>query len=260
MASQPQRSLKHEYELFVEQEIENYKDSIPRSHILRIGDEAVANLRAADQMAFDEILIWAEVDRIIRQRLRIPSYVTWRRRRIKLIAEYRRPEHWGLSANAPIVREIPADAEAHVLVVGVQQEGTALYLAANGCQVTAVEEDPEIVEKVIAAAGVVGLTSRVNGCGTGLGAWYPDAPLHAVVCSPAAFDRLSPTERERAIELLKSATLDGGVHLLQTLVAGQHAANADALDELRRRYRGWEVSIVRDDSAARTFLARKNVA
>lgn len=260
MASQPQRSLKHEYELYVEQEIENYKDSIPRSHILRIGDEAVANLRAADQMAFDEILIWAEVDRIIRLRLGIPSYATWRRRRLKLIAAYRRPEHWGLSANAPLVREIPSDKEAHVLVAGAQQEGTALYLAANGCQVTAVEEDPEVVEKVIAAAGVVGLTSRVNGCASGLGAWYPEAPLHAVVCAPAAFERLTPGERERAIELLKSATLDGGVHLVQTLVAGQHAANADALDELRSRYRGWDVSIVRDGDASPTLLARKNVA
>lgn len=257
MASLPQRSLKHEYEIFVEQEIEIYKDSIPRSAILRIGDEAVANLRAAEQFAFDELLIWDEVDRIIRLRLRIPSYATWRRRRLKLLAEYRRPERWGLSADAPIVREIPSDAEAHVLVVGAQQEGTAMYLVANGCQVTAVEEDPEIVEKVIAAAGVVGLTSRVNGCVSGLGQWYPESPLHAVVCSPTAFERLTVGERERVIEILKSATLDGGVHLVQTLVAG-HAAIE--LEELRARYRGWDISIVRDERAERTFMARKNVA
>jgi hypothetical protein len=257
MTFQPQRSLKHEYECYVEQEIENYKDSIPRSAILRIGDEAVSNLRAAEQFAFDELLIWDEVDRIIRSRLGIPSYATWRRRRLKLIAEYRRPERWGMSADTPIVREIPSDAEAHVLVAGAQQEGTALYLAANGCQVTAIEEDPELLEKVIAAAGVVGLTSRLNGCATGLDQWYPDSPLHAVVCSPSAFDRLTVDERERVIEILKSATLDGGVHLVQTLVAGQAAVE---LDELRARYRGWEVSIVRDENASRTFLARKNVA
>lgn len=257
MVSQPQRSLKHEYEIFVEQEIENYKDSIPRAAILRIGDEAVANLRDAEQFAFDEILIWDEVDRIIRRRLRIPSYATWRRRRLKLLVEYRRPERWGLSADAPIVREIPSDAEAHVLVVGAREEGTAMYLVANGCQVTAVEEDPELVEKVITAAGVVGLTSRVNGCVSGLDQWYPESPLHAVVCSPAAFERLTTDQRERVIEILKSATLDGGVHLMQTLVAG-HAASE--LEELRARYRGWDVSIVRDESTARTFMARKNVA
>ena len=40
----PTRSLKHEYELFVEQEIENYKESVPRSVLLGIGDEAVSSL------------------------------------------------------------------------------------------------------------------------------------------------------------------------------------------------------------------------
>ncbi len=250
-----QRSLKHEYELYVEQEIENYKDSIPRSAILRIGDEAVANLREAEQTAFDELLIWAEVDRIIAGRLRIPTYATWRRRRLKKIAEYRRPERWGISADAPLVREIPADA--HVLVAGAQREGTVLYLAANGCQVTAVEEDPDAVEKVIAAAGEVGLTSRVNGCVSALDAWYPETPLHAVVCSPAAFERLSAIERDRVIEILKSATLDGGVHLVQTLAAGHAAVE---VEELRARYSGWDISIVRDEGSSRTFLARKNVA
>ncbi len=256
MASLPQRSLKHEYELFVEQEIENYKDSIPRSSILRIGDEAVAFLRAAEQTGFDEMLLWAEVDRIIRKRLRIPTYATWRRRRLKLIESYRRPEHWGISHDAPIVREIPSDTEANVLVVGVQREGTALFLAAKGCQVTAIEQDPDVVEKVISAAGHVGLMSRVSGCASSLEQWYPDSPLHAVICSPAAFDRLAAPERERVIEILKSATLDGGVHLLQTLAE----RSADRFDELRERYHGWDVSIVRDDSASRTFMARKNVA
>ena len=41
MPHQQYRSLKHEYELYVEREIEDYKDSIPRSAILSIGDEAV---------------------------------------------------------------------------------------------------------------------------------------------------------------------------------------------------------------------------
>ena len=255
MAFQPPRSLKHEYEVHVEQEIERYKDSVHRDVILRIGDEAVANLRDAEQFAFDELLVWAEVDRIIRLRLGIPTYAAWRRRRLKLLAEYRRPEHWGLSPDAPIVREIPSDAEAHVLVAGALAEGPALFLAANGCQVTAVDEDPALVERVMSAAGVVGLTSRVNGCATGLDQWYPEAPLHAVVCSPAAFERLTDAERDRVIEILKSATLDGGVHLVQTLAA---APSAPDLEALRERYRGWDVTMVRDGLATPTFLARKH--
>jgi hypothetical protein len=249
MAS-PQRSLRYEYELYVEQEIENYKDSIPRSAILRIGDEAVQALQRAEQPGFDELLLCTEVDKIIRKRLRVPSYATWRRRRLKLIEEYRRPERWGMTADAPLVREIPADSQAHVLVVGTHETGTALYLAANGCQVTTVEDDPDWVEKVMVAAGEVGLTSRVNGLVAPLGTWYPDAPLYAVVSTPAAFEHLTSTERERVIEILKSATLDGGVHLVRTIVAGHQALS---LDELRASYRGWDVSVVEHD----TFLARK---
>ena len=74
---QQHRSLKYEYELYVEREIEDYKDSIPRSAILSIGDEAVSRLRAQEQVAFDELVLWDEVDRIITSRLRIPAYSTW---------------------------------------------------------------------------------------------------------------------------------------------------------------------------------------
>src|SRR5215207_5196090 len=144
MSHQQHRSLKYEYELYVEREIEDYKDSIPRSAILSIGDEAVARLRAQEQVAFDELVLWDEVDRIITSRLRIPSYATWKRRRLKLLAEYRRPEHWGLPADALLVRAIPPGAESHVLVTGDRVTESALFLAANGCTVTAVEEESDI--------------------------------------------------------------------------------------------------------------------
>ena len=81
----PTRSLKHEYELFVEQEIENYKESVPRSVLLCIGDDAVASLSSAPQFALTELLLCDEVDRIIFKRLRLPAYDKWRRRRLKLI-------------------------------------------------------------------------------------------------------------------------------------------------------------------------------
>jgi hypothetical protein len=84
------KSLRYEYDLYVEQEIEYYKDSIPRGALLRIGDEAVSTLRQQEQTSFDEILVWAEVDRIIRNRLRVPSFATWKRRRLRRLEEYRR--------------------------------------------------------------------------------------------------------------------------------------------------------------------------
>src|ERR1051326_5554651 len=118
MANRPARSLRHEYELFVEEEIENYKESIPRSALLSIGDEAVASLTEQAQFALTELLLAQEVDRIIFRRLRLPTYQTGRRRGLKLIREMRRPEHWGLQADDVLVRAVRATGEARVFVAG----------------------------------------------------------------------------------------------------------------------------------------------
>jgi hypothetical protein len=257
MTQQLHTSLKHEYELYVEREIEDYKDSIPRSAILSIGDEAVAVMRAQEQFVFDELLLWAEVDRIIRKRLRIPTYQTWRRRRLKRLAEYRRPEHWGLNANAPLVRAIAPGTEANVLVAGTKAAGSAIFLAANGCTVTAVEQERDVVDRVMSAAEEIGLTARVSGCVSGLDGWLPGSPLTAVVCTPAAFGGLCAADRARVIGVLQGATKDGGVHLVETIVAGK---NALTVEELRSSYDGWSISIERGNGASKTFLARKGAS
>jgi hypothetical protein len=255
MGDRRPRSLKHEYEMYVEREIENYKDSLPRPVLLGIGDEAVRSLSRQPQFALTELVLWEEVDRIIMRRLRLPTYQTWRRRRLKILERYRSPEHWGLNAESPLVRAVGPGEAANVLVAGPRVEGATLYLAANGCDVITVEEAPEIVARVLNAAEEAGLTARVRGCVTDIGHWTPDVPLNAVVCTPAAFAGLSVAERRRVIELLKTATADGGVHLVETILAGQEA-------ELRDRYVGWEISVERDPSAAtaRAFVARKGAA
>lgn len=255
------RSLKYEYELFVESEIEHYKDSISRSALLKIGDEAVAALRAADQIGLTELLVCDEVDRLIARRLRLPSFATWKRRRLKALEEYRKPEHWGLDPNAAFVKAL-ADSEGHVLVAGAEQEGPALYLAARGAAVTALEPAEDAVERVVRAAHAAGLTERVRGYCSDLGAWSPDVALQAVVCTPAAFAGLDAHDRARVIAVLQSATVDGGVHLVETIVAGtEPRADAPAMmEELRTRYRGWTISIDRSSPFRETFLARKEAA
>lgn len=256
---QPQRSLKHEYELYVEHEIEEYKDSIPRSALLAIGDEAVTRLRTSTQTALTELLLCEEVDRIIAARLGLPTYRTWRRRHMKQLAELRRPEHWGFTPHCALARELAASGEGeHVLVAGVDDEGAAVFSAASGLSVTALGPEPDAVERVLAAAEAVGLATRVRACVADLGAWAPDIPLRMVVCAPAAFAGLTPAERDEAIATLQSATLDGGVHLVKTIVAG---SAGPSLDELRSRYVGWAVSVEPDPKdASPTFLARKHVA
>src|SRR6476661_8557339 len=128
MASRPSRSLKHEYELYLEREIENYKESVPRSVLLSIGDDAVRALADQQQFALTELLLVDEVDKIIFKRLRLPAYATWRKRRIKLIEELRRPEHWGLSRDDMVVRAVLPAADSRVLLAGSEVQTPALYL------------------------------------------------------------------------------------------------------------------------------------
>src|SRR5258705_12772971 len=115
MAQHTPRSLKHEYELYVENEIENYKESVSRSAILKIGDEAGASLRSGEQFGMDELLLWAEVDRIIRKRLRIPANDTWRKKSVKLLPEERRPDHLGIQTAGVQEPGLHPSAEPKVL-------------------------------------------------------------------------------------------------------------------------------------------------
>jgi hypothetical protein len=254
MTQQNPRSLRHEYELYVENELENYKESVSRSAILKIGDEAAAALRASDQFAMDELLLWAEVDRIIRKRLRIPAYSTWRRRRLKMLEEYRRPEHWGIRPDGALAREVHPPAESKVLVAGGDIDRTALYLAAHGCDVTAVDREVQPLERVMTAAHEAGLADRIQGYVAGITDWSPDVQLGAVVCTPEAFKGLNADERVRAFELLQTATRDGGVHLVGTIMRGQRGLS---VSELRKQYKGWSISIESDSASSKSFLARK---
>ena len=257
MSARGPKSLRHEYSVYVEREIEAYKDSVSREHLCGIADFAQDTLEGELQLGMRDVLLAAEVDRIIARRLKIPSFETWRRRRVKNSSEPKRPEFWGLRSDTPLVQAInSASLHSRVVVSGARVQGSALYLAANGCQVTAIEPEHDVVERVLSAAEDAGLESRVRGLATELREWRPDGPLAAVICTPAAFAGLSAFERERVIAVLQTATADGGVHLVETIVAGQEAISEE---ELRARYSGWEVSFVPEPGAARTFVARKAI-
>ncbi|HJU89129.1 MAG TPA: hypothetical protein VJ672_07055 [Gemmatimonadaceae bacterium] len=256
MAHRP-RSLKHEYELYVEREIEDYKESVPRHVLLSIGDEAVASITNQTQLSLTELLLCDEVDRIIRARLRLPSYTTWRRRRLKALKELSRPERWGLLPDGMLAKTVESAKEGHVLVAGAVEEGPALYLAANGCEVTALDSTEDMLERVIHAATAVGLTGLVHGKIADLGSYAPEVPLKAVVCTTGALASLSRPERERAISLLQEATTDGGVHMLETSADDEGLVTRE---ELEASYQGWQIFVEPGFNCAETFLARKSVA
>ncbi len=255
--SKSPKSLRHEYALYIEREIEAYKESVSRHHLLGIAEFATNSLEGELQLGMREVMLAEEVDRVIAKRLKIPTFDTWRRRRMKNASEPKRPEYWGLRADTPLAQAInPASIHSRVVVSGARVQGSALYLAANGCQVTAIEPEQDVVERVLNAAEEAGLESRVRGLATELREWRPDGPLAAVICTPAAFAGLSVIERAKVIAVLQTATADGGVHLVETIVAGQEAISED---ELRARYSGWEVSFLQEPGASKTFVAKKGV-
>lgn len=252
------RSLRHEYDTYLEREVEAYKESVSRMHLMGIADLATATLEGELQLGMRDVLLAAEVDRIIARRLKIPTFTAWRRRRMKNASEPTRPEYWGLRPDTPLAHAINSvSLTAPIIVTGARVQGSALYLAANGCDVTAIEPEADVIERVLIAATEAGLGARITGLTTDLSHWLPDGPVAAVICTPAAFSDLSPLEREKVIAVLQTATADGGVHLVETIVAGQVALTEE---ELRNHYRGWEISFVAEPGTARTFVARKCVA
>lgn len=257
MAPRPQRSLRHEYELFVEQEIEGYKDSVPRNALLSIGDEAVSNLRAREQLALDELLLCDEVDRIIAKRLRIPSYDTWRKRRLKDLEAMRRPERWGLSADDPVVRATTPNEPGRVLVAGAPGSAAPLYLAANGHRVTTLAREASVVARVLSDAEAAGVAERIDGQVIDLRKWIPKATYGLVVLSPQAIAGLSRIECDKVINALQDATAAGGLHVVDFLGTTRTPV-AEA--ELRERYAGWEISTAGAPAGPGSFIAKKGAA
>ena len=81
-----------------------------------------------------------------------------------------------------------------------------------------------------------------------------------MIVNPAALHGLTANERARVIDALQQATMDGGVHLVQAIIGAGRVNGAVSLEELRSRYRGWEVSVERGNDQTKTFLARKGAA
>ncbi len=75
----PPQSLRRAYLEWVEEQIEDFKDGVPRSQLLQLADEVVAELRVNNkgQYQLTEMLLWEAVDRKIFRLLKLPSYRSW---------------------------------------------------------------------------------------------------------------------------------------------------------------------------------------
>jgi hypothetical protein len=79
MPHQSAPTLRQVYQEWVEDQIENYKDSVSRADLLRLAEEAVDDLRVnrRGQYQLTELLLCTAVDRKIFNLLKLPAYRTW---------------------------------------------------------------------------------------------------------------------------------------------------------------------------------------
>jgi hypothetical protein len=79
MNPQSPRSLRRAYLEWVEEQVEEFKDAIPRSRLLNIADEVVGDLRLSrgGQYQLTEVLLCDAMNRHLFKLLKLPGYRAW---------------------------------------------------------------------------------------------------------------------------------------------------------------------------------------
>ena len=240
----PPRSLKQEYQEFILQRLEEYKNTVPRAELLKIGDEAVRELQASaqDQYLLTEVLLLEHVDRIIARRLRLPSFPRWRQKHRALREAQREPTHWGFDRGHPIVpwadRVEPGDV---IVVLGAAALGEALFFAAHDAEVFLLDQDLGAVEAAEGRAVTEQLAGAFQALVINFGSWFPDLAPSLVAIAPACLAQLRAKQRASLIADLQIRTPTGGVHVVLPPATEHREVIPLAPEALQSLYRGWQV-------------------
>ena len=255
----PPRSLKQEYQEFLLQRIEEYKNTLGREQLLEIGDEAVRELEAsaAGQYLLTEVLLLEHVDRIIARRLRLPSFPRWRQKHRALRAAQRAPTHWGLEADGALVSGVrrlePGDL---AVVMGAAALPAALFIAAHEAEVFFLDHDLAAVEGAESRAVTEQLAGRFQALVVTFGGWFPDVAPSVVVIDPGALAAARPRDRHSLLDELKARTRPGGMHVVLPSPSASEVIPL-APEALQEYYEGWEITRRRRSKASAGFTATK---
>jgi hypothetical protein len=236
-------SPRQEYEEFVLQRIEDYKNQLSRADLLGLADEAVHELEADPdgQLVLTEVLVLEHVDRLIKKRLRLPGFRRWTTMHQRMRAAQREPTHWGLPADLPLDRVLDhVDAGDAVVTLGSGTAGAAFLLAAHDLTVTMLAESVEAAEGVESRAVDQALTRNVQVLAVQLG-WIPtDVQPAIVVLDPMVFATQEASVQVRAMGAVREATVPGGLHLVLP-ADPRGAVRSLASEALLNHYTGWQV-------------------
>jgi len=255
----PPRSLKQEYQEFLLQRIEEYKNILTREELLEIGDEAVRELEesAAGQYLLTEVLLLEHVDRIIAQRLRLPSFPRWRQKHRALRAAQRAPTHWGIEPDGALVQGVrrlePGDL---AVVLGAAALPAALFIAAHEAEVFFLDHDLAVVEGAESRAVTEQLAGRFQALVITLGGWFPDVAPAVVVIDPAALAPARTHDRHSLLAELKTRTRPGGVHVVLPSPSASEVIPLGP-EALQAHYDGWDITRRRRAKAGAGFTATK---
>jgi len=254
------QSLRQEYEEYILQRIEDFKDQVSREQLLTLADEAVRELdaEAAEQLVLTEVLVLEHVDRLITRRLRLPAYRRWREDHVKLREAQKEPAHWGLPRDTPLPRLAGRlDRGDQALVVGAGAVSAALYLAAQDVSVLLLGDEIAAVEAAEARAAAEAVASRFQALVVSLGGWFPEVTPALVVIDAGAIATLNPLARTEVVNGLKEQTRPGGVHCILQPDRGQDVIPLSP-DALQAHYADWMVERARRGGArARWILATR---
>ena len=260
IARRPPRSLKQEYQEFLLQRIEEYKNTLSREELLEIGDEAVRELEesSAGQYLLTEVLLLEHVDRIIARRLRLPAFARWRMKHRALRAAQREPTHWGLEPDGQLVscarRLEPGDL---ALVMGAAALPAALFLAAHDAEVFLLDQDLGAIEAAEGRAVSEQLAGRFQALVIHWGSWLPDVAPSLVVLDPTALVPARPRDRNAVIADLQARTRPGGVHVVLPTAPAAREVIPLAPEALQALYGNWHVTRRRRTKAGAGFTATK---
>ncbi len=219
---QPRRalpSLKQQYQEYLLQRIEGYKNSLARDEMMTLGDEAAAELSngGAGQFVLTEILMLETVDRLIERRLRLPKYAKWRKQALALREAQRQPVHWDIDPASAFASLIPRlEAQDHALIVGAGAQGEAFLLAAHEAEVTFLDEDLSVVEQIEARMAGESLSGQFMAYVASLGEWLPpfERELDLVVLDAGTLAALTHANRTALLMGVCNLTRPGGVHVI----------------------------------------------
>ncbi len=213
------RSLRQQYDLYIMDRIEHYKNSISREELLRLANDAMTELRGDDDQQFllTEVLAATAVDELIKRRLGIRSFDLWRKHYPKLRLAQRDPTHWGLDPSHLVAGMAPRlEPDDPVLVVGGGAESAAYLLAAYDADVTFLDHDIATVERAEHRVVSESLSCTFDAMLVQFGQWLPclSVSFDLVVIDAGTLAALTPGERRVLLEELQRLTTPTGMHAL----------------------------------------------